>query len=204
MSWTRFSGLAASLAAAVIACGAAQAQIGRSDAPIEINADQGEFLQNEGRVVYTGNVQAIQGESRITTNKLTAFCRQGPASSGEAPACEAIDRLVAEGNRRRPRSGASFLADADLLRRLLPLDRPEFRITAVAAVQVRAVGCQPHGFFVRRGQDHEQAADHVLRFDERPVADQRLAGGCAGAQAFAAFVAQLVSGRQPALRGQAL
>lgn len=98
MSWTRFSGLAVGLAAAVLACGSAQAQIGRSDAPIEINADQGEFLQNEGRVVYTGNVQAIQGESRITTNKLTAFCRQGPASSGEAPACEAIDRLVAEGN----------------------------------------------------------------------------------------------------------
>ena len=39
---------------------------------------------------------------------------------------------------RGDRSGASFLADAELLRRLLPLDRPEFRITAVAAVQVRA------------------------------------------------------------------
>lgn len=94
----RFTGLAGTLAAAALACGTAQAQIGRSDAPIEITSNQGEYLQNEGRGVYTGSVRAIQGDSRITTDKLTVICHKGPAASGESPACEAIEKLVAEGN----------------------------------------------------------------------------------------------------------
>ena len=35
-------------------------------------------------------------------------------------------------------SVTSFLADADLLRRLLPLATPEFKITAIAAVNLRS------------------------------------------------------------------
>jgi hypothetical protein len=40
--------------------------------------------------------------------------------------------------RRNEVTAVSFLADTDLLRRLLPLDAPEFRITAVAAVSLRS------------------------------------------------------------------
>lgn len=97
MSWTRFSALAGGLAAAVLACGAAQAQIGRSDAPIEINADEAEYLQNEGRGVWTGNVVAIQADSRITANKLTMICTQTATAADEASACETIERLIFEG-----------------------------------------------------------------------------------------------------------
>lgn len=98
MTWSRMTVLAGGLAAAVLACGASHAQIGSSDAPIEINADEAEYLQNEGRGVWLGNVVAIQAESRITTDKLTMICQKGQATNGEAPACEAIERLVAEGN----------------------------------------------------------------------------------------------------------
>lgn len=98
MSWSRFSGLAGGLAAMVLACGAAQAQIGRSDAPIEIDADEAEYLQNEGRGVWTGNVVAIQADSRITTNKLTMICTRTAAAPGEDSACETIEKLIAEGN----------------------------------------------------------------------------------------------------------
>ena len=98
MVWSQTAGVFAGLAAAVLACGAAQAQIGRSDAPIEITSSQASYLQNEGRGVYTGNVVATQGDSRITTDKLTVICQTGPAAGGEAPACEAIEKLIAEVN----------------------------------------------------------------------------------------------------------
>lgn len=91
-------GLIGSLVAAMLAGGAAHAQIGSGDAPIEITSRQGEYLQNEGRGVYTGNVVATQGDSRITTDKLTVICRQTPAAEGVAPACDTMEQLVAEGN----------------------------------------------------------------------------------------------------------
>ncbi len=98
MVWSQTTGIVAGLLAVSLASGAAQAQIGRSDAPIEITSAQASYLQNEGRGVYTGSVVATQGDSRITTDKLTVICQTGPATGGEAPACEAIERLVAEGN----------------------------------------------------------------------------------------------------------
>lgn len=95
------AGLGTAIAAWLLGvCGAASAQIGDSNAPIEITSRQGEYFQNEGRGIYTGNVVATQGDSRITTDKLTMMCRQAPASAGstEAPACEEMEQLIAEGN----------------------------------------------------------------------------------------------------------
>lgn len=75
------------------------AQIGQSDAPVEITSQQGEYLQNEGRGVYTGNVVATQGDSRITTDKLTVICSKSPATGGSAaPSCDELEVLVAEGH----------------------------------------------------------------------------------------------------------
>ena len=50
-----------------------------------------------------------------------------------------LNRFVSGGRiyRRNEVSAVSFLADPDLLRRLLPLDTPEFKITAIAAVCLR-------------------------------------------------------------------
>lgn len=101
MTWSRLT-LALPAAAAFVALGAAPAfaQIGQSDAPVEITSQQGEYLQNEGRGVYTGNVVATQGESRITADKLTVICSKGPPGSaaGASPSCDELEVLVAEGN----------------------------------------------------------------------------------------------------------
>ena len=100
MSWSRISLLAAGAASAVLMASPAMAQIGRGDAPVEVKSSNFEYLQNEGRGVYTGNVVATQADSRITTDKLTVICTKSkPAagSQGEAT-CEAMEQLVAEGN----------------------------------------------------------------------------------------------------------
>ena len=86
--------LAILTAAAIAGASAALAQIDRSEAPIEITSNNFEYFQKEGRGVYTGNVAAVQGDSRMTTDKLTAICRR-TAAQGE---CEEIRVLIAEGN----------------------------------------------------------------------------------------------------------
>lgn len=99
MIWSR---LAFAFPAAVflaLAATPAHAQIGQSDAPVEITSAQGEYLQNEGRGVYTGNVVATQGDSRITTDKLTVICSKTPGTvGGAAPSCDELEVLVAEGH----------------------------------------------------------------------------------------------------------
>jgi lipopolysaccharide export system protein LptA len=75
----------------------AHAQIGQSDAPIEITSAQSEYLQNEGRGVYTGNVIATQGDAQIKTDRLTAICAKGPPGSDGAPTCDDLEQLIAEG-----------------------------------------------------------------------------------------------------------
>lgn len=98
MIWSRVPLLISGVAAAILLAGPAAAQIGRGDAPVEVKSNDFEYLQNEGRGVYTGNVVATQADSRITSDKLTVICTKGAAANGEAPACEAMEQLVAEGN----------------------------------------------------------------------------------------------------------
>lgn len=93
-----FSLLIPGVAAAILLAGPAAAQIGSGDAPVEVKSDQAQYLQNEGRVVYSGNVVATQADSRITTDKLTLICTKGAAAPGEDAACETMEQLVAEKN----------------------------------------------------------------------------------------------------------
>jgi lipopolysaccharide export system protein LptA len=90
------------LAAGVsVLSGAASAQVGRGDAPIEIHADNLQLLQNEGIAVYTGNVVATQADSKITTNKITATCSRAAPPPGQSIAdqpCEELRQMVAEGD----------------------------------------------------------------------------------------------------------
>jgi len=98
MVWSRLAVGIVAAAGAVMAAAPAHAQIGKSDAPVEVTSRQGEYLQNEGRGVYTGDVVATQGDSRITTDKLTVLCARqtgGPGAT-EDTSCE-MEKLIAEG-----------------------------------------------------------------------------------------------------------
>ena len=77
------------------------AQIGSSGSAVEVEADNLEYFQSDGRAVYTGNVRATQGQAQITTDKLTAVCSLGSAPAGQSQTgqpCEEIRQLVAESN----------------------------------------------------------------------------------------------------------
>jgi len=85
-------------AAVVALSGAASAQIGKGDAPVQITSKQGEYIQNEGKGVFTGDVVATQSDAKITTDKLTVYCSRSTPANAKASECEAMEQLIAEGN----------------------------------------------------------------------------------------------------------
>jgi lipopolysaccharide export system protein LptA len=69
-----------------------------SDAPIEVTAEQSaEYFRTEGKIVYTKNVRATQGETQINSDTLTVICSRDPASSNP-DACADISQIIAQGN----------------------------------------------------------------------------------------------------------
>lgn len=76
------------------------AQIGDSGEPILVEADgSAEFLREQGRLVYTDNVRAVQGGTRITTDELTIICARSPESRRSAfESCTEIESVIANGN----------------------------------------------------------------------------------------------------------
>jgi lipopolysaccharide transport protein LptA len=81
----------------------AAAQIANSDDPIEITAEaSAEYFRTEGRVIYTKNVRATQGLSRITSDTLTVTCARSSTSVNGKPdeSCDDIARIVAVGKVR--------------------------------------------------------------------------------------------------------
>jgi lipopolysaccharide export system protein LptA len=62
-------------------------------APLRINANTGNYVQAEGRAVYTGDVQMSQGDLKLAADTLTVTC-QRPASAD----CDRVQGLVADGH----------------------------------------------------------------------------------------------------------
>lgn len=77
--------------------------LGSSNAPIDVTAQNSEMFQNEHRQVFWGNVEAIQGQSRLRTPRLTTFftpreangAKPAPGSGGVDPG--QVERIEAEG-----------------------------------------------------------------------------------------------------------
>jgi len=98
--------LAASLTVAILASVPVLAQIGegRHDGsqPIEVISDQLEVQQSQNLAIFTGNVDAIQGDMRLRADKLTVHYRNDEGAEAQAQASGAdtggaITRIVAEG-----------------------------------------------------------------------------------------------------------
>ncbi len=54
--------------------------------PINFAADKLDYFDKEQKLIYTGNVVAVQGDSRINATVLTIFLDKKPTGSGAAPA----------------------------------------------------------------------------------------------------------------------
>jgi lipopolysaccharide export system protein LptA len=76
------------LTAAVLALAApAHAQLSnKSDAPIDVTADEYEIIQSACRTTWTGDAEAVQADSRLRARVLRTFMTQttaAPRSSAE-------------------------------------------------------------------------------------------------------------------------
>ena len=54
--------------------------------PINIAADKLDYFDKEQKLIYTGNVVAAQGDSRLNASVLTIFLDKKPTAAGAAPA----------------------------------------------------------------------------------------------------------------------
>jgi lipopolysaccharide export system protein LptA len=90
----------ACLALVIAAPSPAAGQIANSDDPIEVTARRTDYFRDEGRVVYTEDVRAVQGETEITADKLTVVCVRNPPQRGEPadPSCNEIEKIIADGD----------------------------------------------------------------------------------------------------------
>jgi lipopolysaccharide export system protein LptA len=69
-----------------------------SPTPIEITADSMVTNSQKHAAVFSGNVTATQGKSRLTADQLTIFYKSG--SKGESAGTNDIERLEAQGHVR--------------------------------------------------------------------------------------------------------
>jgi lipopolysaccharide export system protein LptA len=70
---------------------------GNSKQPINIEAGKLDYFDKEQKLVYTGNVIAIQGDSKLKSSVLTIYL--APKTSGEtgAPTNNSVQRMLAAG-----------------------------------------------------------------------------------------------------------
>jgi lipopolysaccharide export system protein LptA len=91
-------------AAAAPAPAAPSALGGNSKSPVDITADNLEVIQPQHVYIYTGNVEALQDDSRLRTPKLFIYYKEKPTNGAAKPAAPmggpdmgSIDHMDAEG-----------------------------------------------------------------------------------------------------------
>ncbi|WP_158812629.1 LptA/OstA family protein [Methylocapsa sp. S129] len=105
-SWRRGRAIALIIAALVCAPGLAVGKTvssspvlpgGNSKEPISIAADKLNYFDKEQKAVYTGNVVAIQGDSKLTCSVLTIFLAKTEAPAADASASAAAAPAASAG-----------------------------------------------------------------------------------------------------------
>ena len=78
----------------------AWAQLSSEGGPIRIRSDSSEVFEKDGRVVFVGSVDIVQGDARLTANKLTINYLGDDEEGSDAPSrgFGEIRDLVAEGD----------------------------------------------------------------------------------------------------------
>lgn len=86
------------LAAVLLAAGPAGAQLAQnSDAPVDITADELEVANSQCTSVWRGNAEALQADSRLRANVLTAVFQAKAGQPGATAACGDLARMEAQG-----------------------------------------------------------------------------------------------------------
>lgn len=90
----------AAAAAAIALCAPiASAQLSAGGGPISYSADNLEYTDNQRQLVLTGNVDVVQSDSRLQSDKLTLFFKAGASQGqgGNALGTGDIEKIIAEG-----------------------------------------------------------------------------------------------------------
>jgi len=104
MAWRRSitalwaAGLALLLAVPDIASAQSVVPRGDADKPIEIDADNLEVQQANNLAIFTGNVEATQGQIKLRADQIKVWYQPDGKSNGSADATGAITRIDAIGN----------------------------------------------------------------------------------------------------------
>jgi lipopolysaccharide export system protein LptA len=91
--------IAAGAAASV--AGAAHAQLASNGGPIKYSADNMEYVDNDKRLVLSGNVDLLQNDARLQASKLTLYFARAAAEDPNAKDTMGsgdIEKIVAEGD----------------------------------------------------------------------------------------------------------
>jgi lipopolysaccharide export system protein LptA len=109
------AGAAPSGAAPAAAPGAALLPGGGSREPINVSANKLDYFDKEQKAVYTGNVVAVQGETRLNASVLTIYFDRKPAAgaAGAAPAAKAGPGGANSGLRRMEGQGPVAITSKD-------------------------------------------------------------------------------------------
>lgn len=88
------------LGAALLAAPVAEAQIGRSGGPLDVQARQMDVFDEEGRILLRGEVDVIQGDTRLAADEIEIFYTPGGNGGGGATSggFGDIRNIVATGN----------------------------------------------------------------------------------------------------------
>ena len=85
---------------ALAAAGPAQAQISDGGGPISYSADNLQYADGERQLILTGDVDLVQGDSRLRADRLTLFFSASTAgqTNQQGLASGDIQRMIAEGD----------------------------------------------------------------------------------------------------------
>ena len=78
---------------------AAKAQVDtRSNAPIDITANQAEVVNSKCLAIWRGAAEALQGDSRLRADTISVYARPKGVGTDGQPSCGGTERVVADGH----------------------------------------------------------------------------------------------------------
>jgi lipopolysaccharide export system protein LptA len=71
---------------------------GRSNAPIDITADEADVVNSKCITTWRGSAEALQGKTRLRADTIVAYLKVKAPDAGGQPGCGATDRIEAQGD----------------------------------------------------------------------------------------------------------
>lgn len=91
--WSAIWVAMAMLWAVLLALPAFAQEFGNGNEPIEITADQLDVMQDQQKAIFSGNVLAKQGVTKLAAQKMVVYYRTGEQAKGSAQRISRIDVL---------------------------------------------------------------------------------------------------------------